>query len=293
MTTMPHSSPLPVPFRPPFWLSSVWARVRRSPSFLAGLIMLTLLLIATAVGPMLSGFDPNEVSLDDAMMPPSAAHWFGTDNLGRDILVRVLEASRTDLEIAAVCVALPFLIGSIIGAVSAYIGGIFDAVVMRIIDIVWAFPFYVLVIAIVGSLGPSVGNMYLAFTLVVWISFARIVRGEVLLARELEYVQAARMLGFSHARIVFRHLIPNVITPAIVFAMSDVILTILAVTSLGFLGLGIQPPQAEWGVMVAEGRNFIFDAPWITIFPGLAIIYVGITFALISDGIDDFLRPKS
>ncbi|WP_414474840.1 ABC transporter permease [Microvirga sp. M2] len=293
MTMMPHSSSLPVPFRPPSWLSGVSARVRRSPSLLAGLIMLTLLLIATVVGPMLSGFDPNEVSLDDAMMPPSAAHWFGTDNLGRDILVRVMEASRTDLEIAAVCVALPFLIGSMIGAVSAYIGGIFDAVVMRIIDIVWAFPFYVLVIAIVGSLGPSVGNMYLAFTLVVWISFARIVRGEVLLARELEYVQAARMLGFSHARIVFRHLIPNVITPAIVFAMSDVILTILAVTSLGFLGLGIQPPQAEWGVMVAEGRNFIFDAPWITIFPGLAIIYVGITFALISDGIDDFLSPKS
>ena len=274
-------------------LGRTWARMRHSPSLLIGLAMFALLLVATIIGPALSGVDPNEVSLENAMLAPSWAHVFGTDNLGRDILVRVLDASRIDMEIAAVCVALPFLIGSIIGAVSAYIGGLFDVVIMRIVEIIWAFPFYVLVIAIVGSLGPSVGNMYLAFTLVVWISFARIVRGEGLLAREFEYVQAARVLGYSHVRIILRHLLPDIITPAIVYAMSDVILTILGVTSLGFLGLGIQPPQAEWGVMIAEGRDFIFDAPWITVFPGLAIIYVGVAFALISDGVDDILRPKS
>ena len=274
-------------------LSRTWARMRHSASLLIGLAMFALLLVATIIGPALSGVDPNEVSLENAMLAPSWAHVFGTDNLGRDILVRVLDASRIDLQIAAVCVALPFLIGSIIGAVSAYVGGLFDVVIMRIVEIIWAFPFYVLVIAIVGSLGPSVGNMYLAFTLVVWISFARIVRGEGLLAREFEYVQAARVLGYSHTRIILRHLLPDIITPAIVYAMSDVILTILGVTSLGFLGLGIQPPQAEWGVMIAEGRDFMFDAPWITVFPGLAIIYVGVTFALISDGVDDILRPKS
>ena len=274
-------------------LSRTWARMRHSPSLLIGLAMFALLLVATIIGPALSGADPNEVSLENAMLAPSWAHVFGTDNLGRDILVRVLDASRIDLQIAVVCVALPFLIGSIIGAVSAYVGGLFDVVIMRIVEIIWAFPFYVLVIAIVGSLGPSVGNMYLAFTLVVWISFARIVRGEGLLAREFEYVQAARVLGYSHTRIILRHLLPDIITPAIVYAMSDVILTILGVTSLGFLGLGIQPPQAEWGVMIAEGRDFMFDAPWITVFPGLAIIYVGVTFALISDGVDDILRPKS
>ena len=274
-------------------LSRTWARMRHSPSLLIGLAMFALLLVATIIGPALSGVDPNEVSLENAMLAPSWAHVFGTDNLGRDILVRVLDASRIDLQIAAVCVALPFLIGSIIGAVSAYVGGLFDVVIMRIVEIICAFPFYVLVIAIVGSLGPSVGNMYLAFTLVVWISFARIVRGEGLLAREFEYVQAARVLGYSHTRIILRHLLPDIITPAIVYAMSDVVLTILGVTSLGFLGLGIQPPQAEWGVMIAEGRDFIFDAPWITVFPGLAIIYVGVTFALISDGVDDILRPKS
>jgi len=242
-------------------LSRTWARMRHSPSLLIGLAMFALLLVATIIGPALSGVDPNEVSLENAMLAPSWAHVFGTDNLGRDILVRVLDASRIDLQIAAVCVALPFLIGSIIGAVSAYVGGLFDVVIMRIVEIIWAFPFYVLVIAIVCSLGPSVGNMYLAFTLVVWISFARIVRGEGLLAREFEYVQAARVLGYSHTRIILRHLLPDIITPAIVYAMSDVVLTILGITSLGFLGLGIQPPQAEWGVMIAEGRDFMFDAP--------------------------------
>jgi peptide/nickel transport system permease protein len=227
------------------------------------------------------------------MLAPSLLHPFGTDNLGRDVLARVLDAARIDLQIAAICVALPFAIGSLIGAVSGYVGGAFDAIIMRIVDVVWAFPFYVLVIAIVGSLGPSIANMYLAFTLVVWISFARIVRGEVLVARQLDYVAAARVLGFSHARIVLRHLLPNVIMPALAFAMADVVLTILGVTSLGFLGLGIQPPQAEWGLMISEGRNFLFDAPWISLFPGLAIIYVGITFTLISDGLDDLMRMKS
>ena len=291
MSATSDSAGLAAPPRASSRLSRTWARMRHSASLLIGLAMFALLLVATIIGP--AGVDPNEVSLENAMLAPSWAHVFGTDNLGRDILVRVLDASRIDLQIAAVCVALPFLIGSIIGAVSAYVGGLFDVVIMRIVEIIWAFPFYVLVIAIVGSLGPSVGNMYLAFTLVVWISFARIVRGEGLLAREFEYVQAARVLGYSHTRIILRHLLPDIITPAIVYAMSDVVLTILGVTSLGFLGLGIQPPQAEWGVMIAEGRDFMFDAPWITVFPGLAIIYVGVTFALISDGVDDILRPKS
>jgi peptide/nickel transport system permease protein len=181
-----------------------WARFRQSPSLQAGFCLFALLLFAAALGLRLSPYDPTAIDFAQAMLPPESAHWFGTDNLGRDILTRVLDAGRIDLEIAAVCVALPFVIGSIIGAVSAYIGGLVDAVVMRIVDVIWAFPFYVLVIAIVGSLGPSVGNMYLAFTLVVWISFARIVRGEVLLARQFEYIQAARVLGYSHMRIVLR-----------------------------------------------------------------------------------------
>lgn len=274
-------------------LALLRAKARRNRPLQAGAGLLVVLLVVMALGPWLSPYDPYAVDFGQAALPPDLDHWFGTDNLGRDVLTRVLIAARIDLQIALVCVALPFAVGSLVGALSAYAGGLVDMVVMRLIDILWAFPFYVLVIAIVGSLGPSIANMYLAFTLVVWISFARIVRGEVLVAKQLDYVSAASVLGFSHLRIVLRHLLPNVITPAIVFAMSDVVLTILAVTSLGFLGLGIQPPEAEWGLMIAEGRDFIFDGWWMSLFPGLAIVYVGIAFALLSDGLDDLLRPQS
>ncbi|WP_425450049.1 ABC transporter permease [Virgifigura deserti] len=265
---------------------------RLNPPLTAGLAMLVILLAAVLLGPLFSPYDPLKVDFAEALRPPGAVHWFGTDNLGRDVLTRVLAAGLVDLQIATVCVVLPFLIGSTVGAVAGYFGGLTDRILMRIVDILWAFPFYVLVIAIVGTLGPSTGNMYLAFTLVVWISFARIVRGEVLSVRQSEYVMAARLLGYSHLRIILRHVLPNAITPAIVYAMADVVLTILAVTALSFLGLGVQPPTPEWGVMIADGRNFIFDAWWISTFPGFAIIYTGIAFTLLGDGLDDLLRPK-
>ena len=268
-------------------------RLARNRALQCGLFLLAALLLMAYAGPYLISHDPLAVDFDQALLAPSLTHPFGTDDLGRDVLSRVIHAAATDLQIALVCVLLPFAIGTTIGLISGYIGGWVDAVLMRLVDILWAFPFYVLVIAIVGSMGPSIGNMYLAFTVVIWISFARIVRGEVLLVKNAEYIQAAKVLGYSQLRIVLRHVLPNVITPAIVFMMADVVLTILAVTSLGFLGLGIQPPTPECGVMISEGRNFILDGWWISLFPGLAIVYVGITFALLGDGLDDFLRPKA
>lgn len=268
-------------------------RFRRNRNLHIGLVLLLALVFASLIGPFVVPSDPLAIDFATALAPPSLAHPFGTDDLGRDVLARVVAAAKVDLEVVAVCVLLPFLIGSTVGLISGYFGGWLDLVLMRLVDILWAFPFYVLVISIVGALGPSIANMYLAFTMVVWISFARIVRGEVLLAKQLEYVKAASVLGYSHARIMFRHILPNVITPAIVFMMADVVLTILAVTSLGFLGLGIQPPTPEWGVMIADGRNFIQDGWWISLFPGLAIVLVGITFTFLGDGLDDFLRPKA
>ena len=273
--------------------ASTVGRLRRNGALLTGAIMLALLGVVTAFGPLLLPFDPLAVDFGQALLPPSLGHWFGTDDLGRDVFSRVVVASHTDLEIAVMCVLIPFVTGTAVGLVSGYAGGVVDAVLMRLVDILWAFPFYVLVIAIVGSLGPSIANMYLAFALVAWISFARIVRGEVLILKQQEFVQAALLLGYSHLRILLRHILPNAITPAIVFMMSDVVLTILAVTALGFLGLGIQPPTPEWGVMISEGRNFIFDGWWGSLFPGLAIVYVGVTFSFLGDGLDDFLRPKS
>jgi peptide/nickel transport system permease protein len=276
------------------WISTeTRARFVRNRSLQTGIVLLVALLAAAFLGPSLLTSDPLAVDFGQALLPPSATNWFGTDDLGRDVFARVLTAAGTDLQIALFCVLVPFFIGSFVGLLSGYVGGMTDIVLMRLVDILWAFPFYVLVIAIVGSLGPSLFNMYLAFTLVAWISFARIVRGEVLLVKRMEYVQAARVLGFSHTRILLRHVLPNVISPAIVFMMADVVLTILAVTALGFLGLGIQPPTPEWGAMISEGRNFVFDGWWGSLFPGLAIVYVGITFAFLGDGLDDFLRPKA
>jgi peptide/nickel transport system permease protein len=272
--------------------SNVRRRSRWNAQLAAGSAMLVIMLVAIWGAPLLASFDPLKVDFPNALQPPNAVHWLGTDNLGRDILARVLAAGKIDLQIAVICVLLPFAVGSTAGAVAGYFGGMVDRMISGIVDILWAFPFYVLVIAIIGTLGPSTSNIYLAFTLVVWISFARIVRGEVLVARETEYVIAARMLGFSHARIILRHVLPNAITPALIYAMADVVLTILAVTALSFLGLGVQPPTPEWGIMIADGRNFIFDAWWMSTFPGLAIVYTGIAFTLIGDGLDSLLRPK-
>ena len=269
-----------------------WARIRGSAQLQVGVLMVLVLAIAAIAGPHLLRTDPLAVDFGQALIPPGADHLFGTDDLGRDVFARVIHATSIALQIALMCVFLPFCIGSLVGLFSGYVGGKTDVLLMRLVDILWAFPFYVLVIAIVGSLGPSIANMYLAFTLVAWISFARIVRGEVLVLKRLEYVEAARVLGYSHWRILSRHILPNAIGPAIIFMMADVVLTILAVTALGFLGLGIQPPTPEWGVMISEGRNFIFDGWWGSVFPGLAIAYVGVAFALLGDGLEDVLRPK-
>jgi peptide/nickel transport system permease protein len=275
-----------------FFSPETRARLKRNRPLQVGGAMLVVLLLVIGFGGVVFPADPLAVDFSTALLPPSLDHPFGTDDMGRDVLARVIAAGIVDMEIAVVCVALPFVVGSVVGLVSGYAGGAVDAVIMRIVDVFWAFPFYVLVISIVGSLGPGIGNMFLAFTLVTWISFARIVRAEVLVVKRLDYVAATRVLGYSHLRIMFRHVLPNVVTPAIVFMMSDVVLTILAVTALGFLGLGIQPPTPEWGVMIAEGQNFIVDAWWISVFPGLAIVWVGISFALIGDGLDDLLRAK-
>jgi len=268
-----------------------WQRLAGNRNLQVGLAMLAALLLAGAFGPWLVRWDPIEIDFAAALQRPGAAHPFGTDELGRDVLARVLAATFVDLKVVAVCVVLPFFIGSLIGLASGYYGGWFDRALMRLVDILLAFPHYVLVIAIVGSLGPGIANLYLAFALVVWISFARIVRAEVLVARRAEYAQAARLLGYGHARVMLRHILPNVITPAIIFMMSDVVLTILAVTSLGFLGLGIQPPTPAWGNMLGEGRVYMLNSWWIATFPGLAIFVTTLVINLMGNALRDWLDP--
>jgi peptide/nickel transport system permease protein len=279
------------PIRASGWIDAMSKR-RLDPTLLVGLAMLLLLCLFVGLGQVWTPHDPFLVDYGNTLQPPSAKYWLGTDDLGRDVVSRVMAGGLVDLRVAVVCVAAPAILGIAIGALAGFAGGRVDTVIMRITDIFWAFPFHVLVIAIVGVLGPGEANLYLAFLLVNWISFARITRGEVLVLRELEYVQAARSFGSTDRRIVTAHILPNAVTPAIVFAIADVVLTILAVTSLSFLGLGIQPPTPEWGLMIADGRQFLFDAWWIATAPGLAIVYTGVTFALIGEGLDTALRPK-
>jgi peptide/nickel transport system permease protein len=269
-----------------------WMRSRKwmSPVLIGALIILIPVLIITFFPATVARFNPVDQNFDALFAPPSATHPFGTDNFGRDVFTRVIYATSLDLQIGVFCVIFPFLFGSLMGILSGYFGGLLDVITMRAVDVVVAFPFIVLVIAIVAMLGPGLQNMYIAVSLIGWIVYARLVRAEVLVLRDAEYIQAARILGYSRWRIVLRHILPNAITPALVFVASDVTLCILLGTTLSFLGLGAQPPTPEWGAMIAEGRGFLTQAWWVSVFPGLAIALVGIGFSLLGDGIADLLR---
>ncbi|MBA3415856.1 MAG: ABC transporter permease [Chloroflexia bacterium] len=267
--------------------------LRQPPTLLVGGVLLAVVVALAVLAPLLTPYGPLDQDLLNAKQPPSWSHPFGTDNFGRDVLTRVLFGARVDLLIGLVPTAITFVVGVSVGAVAGYFGGRVDAILMRLVDIAVAFPFFVLLIAIVAMLGPGLRNMIVAISLVGWISYARIVRGEVLVARQAEYVLAARTLGFGDARIIVGHLLPNVITAAIVFSMADVVLNILLGTALSFLGLGPQAPTAEWGRMIQEGRQFIASGEWwMTTFPGLAIVVVAVAFSLIGDGLADLLRVE-
>ena len=247
-------------------------------------ILAAWLVIALAAD-WLAPADPDAIDLMAVLQPPGAGHWLGTDQLGRDILTRIMHGARVDLAMSVFGVLPAMLIGVIVGLVSGYFGGWVDALLMRLVDITVAFPFFVLVIAIVGMLGPGLPNFFLALALVGWVSYARLIRSEVLVLRDAEFVLAARGLGYQPAYILVRHVLPNAVAPIAVYAMSDAVMVMLAGASLGFIGLGVQPPTAEWGAMIADGQPFIAMAWWICLFPGLAAASLGLGFLLLSDGL--------
>ena len=268
-------------------------RTRRAPlswTLRIGLAGMGVLFLAAIFAPFISRYSPTTIDPVVALQGPSAQHWFGTDDLGRDIFARVVYGARIDLQIGLIGVAIPFVLGTVIGLVSGYFGGWVDTIVGRVIDVVMAFPFFVLAIAIVAMLGPGLRSLYTAIALVSWVTYARIVRGEVLSVRERPFVLAATGLGYGRPRILLRHVLPNVLSAAIVFSMSDFMLDILVGASLGFFGLGVRPPTAEWGLMISEGNNFILTDPWLVFFPGLAIVLVGFFMSLVGDGVADRLR---
>jgi peptide/nickel transport system permease protein len=266
-----------------FVTSPGWARR-------VGLLGVASFVLLAIVGPVISPYPSDAQHLDAVLQHPSWQHPFGTDDFGRDILTRVMSAARIDLQIGFFGVTIPLVIGTVIGLLAGYYGGLLDSISGRVIDVFTAFPFFVLVIAIVAMLGPGLRNLYIAISVVSWVAYARLVRGETLGAKKREYVLAARGLGYASVRIMGRHVLPNVVAPALVFAMSDFILDILVGASLGFFGLGVQPPAAEWGTMIADGRDFLITDPWLVIFPGAAIVVLGFFVSLLGDGLADYIR---
>lgn len=280
---------VPLALAVPATLPPIWRRYSR---LVVGGSILAAILMASLFAGYLTPYDPIDQDLRNAMQAPSWAHPFGTDNFGRDIFTRVLHAAKLDLMIGFLCVFFPWCVGIALGGFAGYFGGIVDAVIMRIVDTFSAFPFLVMVIGIIAIIGPGLISLYAALTLAGWSMYARIVRAEVLVVKNSEYILAARALGYGHLRIMFRHILPNVITPTIIFATTDIVLVILSTTSLSFLGLGVQPPGAEWGIMINEAKGFILTAWWMVTLPGLAIVIVGLALSLLGDGIAALLRER-
>ncbi|MEU7916539.1 ABC transporter permease [Microbispora bryophytorum] len=261
-------------------------RGRWNGPLVAGLILFGLIVALALCAPLLTSQDPIKQNLQAAFLDPGApGHLLGTDALGRDVLARLLYGARVDLRVGVVAVISPLIIGSLIGLVAGWFGGWVDAVIGRIVDMVIAFPFLVLVIALVFAMGPGTTSIYVAVTLVGWVAYCRIVRGQVLVAKEQEYAMAARASGLPTWRILLRHLLPNVVLQAIIFSMSDIVLTLLAIVTLGFLGLGVPPPTPDWGTMIQEGQQFLLTKWYMATIPGLAVVVTGLALALIADGI--------
>ena len=262
-------------------------------SLWTGVAIIVSIALAGVFGPLAIRQSPSALDITAALQPPSTAHPFGTDQFGRDMLARTLAAARLDLPLAFALVATGLTIGSVIGIIAGWYGGSIDAVVTRVVDIALAFPALVLVIGIIGVRGPGLASLYLAVSLFSWVFYARLVRAEVQVARQTDYIRAAQASDFSTPRIIARHLLPNIVIQPLVYASSDCVYALLLGASVSFLSLGVQPPAVEWGQMVALGVPYVGVQWWISTFPGLAIAITGIGFSLIADGLADFIRSGS
>jgi peptide/nickel transport system permease protein len=258
----------------------------------AGAIIIVILIALALIGPTLTPYDPVDVNMDARLSPPGLKHPFGTDDFGRDVLSRVLSGASVSLKVGVIAVSISTVIGTLLGAISGYYGRWVDEVIMRLMDVLFAFPAILLAIAILAALGPGISNAMIAIGIVYTPIFARITRGSVLTVREEVYVDAAESIGCGDSRILFRHILPNVIAPVIVETTLSLAFAILAEAALSFLGLGTQPPDPSWGRMLSESRGFIQDAPWLGVFPGLAIMFTVMGFNFLGDGLRDALDPR-
>ncbi|QQE73646.1 ABC transporter permease subunit [Brevibacillus composti] len=270
-----------------------WFRIRRNPLTLFGLVLLLMIVLLSIFAPLISPYDPSKISIKERFSPPSAAHWFGTDEVGRDIFTRILYGARLSLGVGVAAVLSAGLIGTIIGSISGYFGGRVDQIIMRLMDIILAFPSLVLAMAVAATLGPNLQNAMLAIAIIKIPVYVRLARAETLALREKLFVKAAVTFGIKPWRIIARHIIPNAVSPVVIQVTLDIGDAILLVATLGFLGLGAQPPTPEWGAMISVGWKYLLDYWWYPTFPGLALFLASCGFNLIGDGIRDILDPKS
>lgn len=279
--------------KPESQLKEMWASLISNKGAVGGLIIIALLAVVALFGRWIMPYDPNYSDMTMSFKPPNAAHWFGTDQLGRDIFSRIIDGTRISLTVGLSAVAISLTIGTILGAAAGYRGGKTDTVIMRVMDMMLAIPSILLAIAFMAALGKGIDKAVIAIGLVSIPEYARIVRGCILSVKENDYVQAAKVVGNKDIRIVFKHIVPNILSSIVVRATLGISTAVLDTSALGFLGLGVQPPFAEWGDMLGRARGFIFSAPYTLIFPGIAITITVLAFNLLGDGLRDALDPKS
>jgi len=269
-----------------------WKRLRKNKLAMLGLSIVILLILIAIFAPFISPYDPISRVKEDSSLGPSINHLFGTDLLGRDIFSRVIYGSRISIEVGVIAVGISVIIGLFFGALSGYFGGISDAVIMRVADIFFAFPYILGAIAIMTILGPGIVNIFIAIGILGWASIARIFRSSILTIKNKEYIEAARAMGAGNSRIIIKHIFPNSFAPIIVYATMNVGTAIIVEAALSFLGIGVQPPTPAWGKMLADSMAYIDTAPWMMFFPGLAILITVLGFVLLGDGLRDAFDPK-
>lgn len=271
---------------------SIVQQLKKDKIAMIGAIIIFFLAGIAILAPHIAPYDPIELDLENRLSSSDVNHLMGTDNLGRDVLSRVIYGARISLSMATVVVVIVMLLGTAMGTIAGYFGGIIDGTIMRVVDVLLAFPNIILALVIAGILGPSLTNVMIALSAIWWVGYARIIRGSVLSVKEKEFVEAARAMGCSDTHIAIRHILPNVLSPVIVLATLDMGHIILSIAALSFLGLGAQPPIPEWGTMLNEGRPFMETAPHLMIFPGLMIMVVVLAFNFLGDGLRDALDPR-
>ena len=278
--------------RDSYFVTVVWQRFRRNRLALAGAGVVGLLFILSFLAPLVTPYDPARLDAWHVLLPPSGSHWFGTDELGRDVFTRIVYGARISLKVGFVAVGIATLIGTAVGLVAGFYGGWLDSLLMRLVDIMLCFPTFFLILAVIAMLEPSIWYIMIIIGLTGWMGVARLVRAEVLTLREREFVLAARALGASDLRIIVRHILPNALSPVLVAATLGVAGAILTESALSFLGIGVQPPTPSWGNILTAGKDYIEFAWWLSLFPGLAILVTVLAYNLLGEGLRDALDPR-